>query len=119
MSESTNSYRHILKTSSIIGGSSVINILIGLVRTKVLAVLLGPTGVGLASLYTGLMSTAATVASMGIGTVGTRQIAESVSKADTHALAVARRAMFWGAMLLALAGALIVWTLRDVFAVRV
>jgi PST family polysaccharide transporter len=119
VTDQATSYRRILKTSSIIGGASVINILIGLVRTKVLALLLGPAGVGLVSLYTGLMSTAATVATMGIGTVGTRQIAEAVAKEDTPALAVARRAMFWGALLLALAGALIVWTLRDVLAVRV
>jgi PST family polysaccharide transporter len=119
VTDQSASYRRILKTSSIIGGASVINILIGLVRTKVLAVLLGPTGIGLVGLYTGLMSTAATVATMGVATVGTRQIAEAVAKEDSHALAVARRAMFWGTMLLALAGALIVWTLRDMLAARV
>lgn len=119
MTDKAASYRRILKTSSIIGGASVISILIGLVRTKVLAVLLGPAGIGLVGLYSGLMSAAATVATMGIGTVGTRQIAEAVAKEDSQALAVARRAMFWGTLLLALAGALIVWTLRDVLAVRV
>jgi len=119
VTDQASSYRRILKTSSIIGGASVINILIGLVRTKVLALLLGPAGVGLVSLYTGLMSTAATVATMGIGTVGTRQIAEAVAKEDSHTIAMARRAMFWGAMLLAMAGALVVWTLRDVLAVQV
>jgi PST family polysaccharide transporter len=119
VTDKTTSYRRILKTSSIIGGSSFINILIGLVRIKVLAVLLGPAGVGLVGLYTGLMSTAATVATMGVGTVGTRQIAEAAAKDDAHALAMVRRAMFWGTMLLALAGALTVWTLRDVLAVHV
>lgn len=119
MTDTAASYRRILKTSSIIGGSSVINILIGLVRTKVLAVLLGPAGVGLVGLYSGLMSAAATVATMGVGTVGTRQIAEAVAKDDARALTVARRAMFWGTMLLALAGALAVWTLRDLLAVHV
>lgn len=119
MTDQSASYSRILKTSSIIGGASAINILISLVRTKVLAVLLGPAGLGLVGLYTGLMSTAATVATMGLGTVGTRQIAEAVAKEDSHALAVARRAMFWGTLLLALAGALTVWTLRDVLAIQV
>jgi len=119
MTEQAASYRRILKTSSVIGGASVINILVGLVRTKVLAVLLGPSGVGLVSLYTGLMSTAATVAKMGIGTVGTRQIAEAVAQDDVHTLAMARRAMFWGTLLLSLVGALVVWTLREVLAVQV
>lgn len=119
MTEQTASYRRILKSSSIIGGASVINILIGLVRTKVVAVLLGPAGIGLVSLYASLMSTAAAVASMGIGTVGTRQIAEAHGKEDERALAVVRRAMFWGVLLLASAGALVVWALREVLAVKV
>ena len=119
MSEQVASYRQILKSSSIIGGASVINILIGLVRTKLIAVLLGPTGIGLVSLYTGLISTATTVATMGIGTVGTRQIAEALSTNDERAMAVVRRAMFWGALLLASAGALVVWSLREVLAVKV
>ena len=119
MNDKAASYRRILKTSSIIGGASVINILIGLVRTKIVAVLLGPTGIGLVSLYTGLMSTATAVATMGIGTIGTRQIAEALSKDDERALAVVRRAMFWGALLLAGAGALVVWALREVLSVKV
>lgn len=119
MNDKVASYRRILKSSSIIGGASVINILIGLVRTKIVAVLLGPTGIGLVSLYTGLMSTATAVATMGIGTIGTRQIAEALSKDDERALAVVRRAMFWGAVLLASAGALVVWSLREVLAVKV
>ena len=119
MSEQVASYRQILKSSSIIGGASVINILIGLVRTKIIAVLLGPTGIGLVSLYTGLLSTATAVASMGIGTVGTRQISEALAKENERAIAVVRRAMFWGALLLASAGALVVWSLREVLAVKV
>ncbi len=50
MSKKSSSYRQVLKTSSIIGGSSAINILIGLVRTKALALLLGSVGVGLAAI---------------------------------------------------------------------
>jgi O-antigen/teichoic acid export membrane protein len=116
MTEAKASYRRILKSSSIIGGASFINILIGILRTKVLAVLLGPAGVGLTSLYNGLMLTAATFATMGVGTVGTRQIAEASSKDDAHALMVARRAMFWGTMFLAGSGALVVWGLRSILA---
>jgi PST family polysaccharide transporter len=116
MNNKVNSYRRILKSSSIIGGASVINILIGLVRTKILAVLLGPVGVGLVGLYTGLMQTAATLSTMGLGTVGTRQIAEAISNEDARALAIARRAMLWGTLLLAGAGALVVWSSREFLA---
>ncbi len=119
MTEQAASYRRILRSSSIIGGASVINIVIGLVRTKVLAVLLGPAGVGLVGLYGGLMSTATGLASMGLGIVGTRQIAEAVGVEDARALAVARRAIFLGTLLLACAGALVVWVLREPLALHV
>src|ERR1019366_3144733 len=107
MTEAQASYHRILRSTSIIGGASFINIAIGVLRSKVLAVILGPAGVGLASLYNGLMSTAATAATLGVGPVGTRQIAEAYSQDDAHALMVARRALFWGTMFLATAGALV------------
>jgi O-antigen/teichoic acid export membrane protein len=119
VTEQIASYRRIIRSSSIIGGASVLNILIGLVRTKLLAVLLGPTGIGLVSLYAGLMTTVSVVATMGIGTIGTRQIAKALSQEDEHHLAVVRRAMFWGTLLLASAGALVVWALREILAVKV
>lgn len=116
MADQAASFRRILKSSSIIGGASFVNIAVGLARTKVLAALLGPSGVGLVSLYTGIISTAATVASMGVGTVGTRQIAEAIGRDDVRALAVARRAIVLGTMLLATVGAIVVWSLREVLA---
>jgi len=118
MTETNASYRRILKSTSIIGGASFINTAIGILRTKVLAVLLGPSGVGLAGLLGGLMGTASTIATMGLGPVGTRQIAEAYSKEDEHTIVVARRAMFWGTMFLACLGGLAVWSLRHLLAVK-
>ena len=119
MNETSASYRRILKSSSIIGGASFLNIAIGLVRTKVLAVLLGPTGVGLVSLYRGLMVTASSIATMGVDTVGTRQIAEANAKDDARTLAIARRALFWATVVLGTLGAVVVWCLRRLLAQRV
>jgi len=119
MTETSASYRRILKSSSIIGGASFLNIVIGLLRTKLLAVLLGPAGVGLVSLYRGLLTTASAVATMGVDTVGTRQIAEANARDDARALAVARRAIFWGTLALATAGTVVVWGFRKLLAQRV
>lgn len=116
---SSESHRQILRSTSIIGGASVINITIGLLRIKIIAILLGPIGIGLISLYTGLVTTATTVATMGIGTIGTRQIAAALGRDDKRTLAVVRRAMFLGALVLASMGALIVWSLREVLADKV
>lgn len=114
-----DSYRQILRSSSIIGGASVINIAVGLLRIKVAAVLLGPAGVGLIGLLTNLAGTASAVAGLGVGNVGTRQIAEAAGRSDDLALAAARRALFWGTLVLALIGAAVFWVLRGELALRV
>lgn len=106
---SGNSYRTILRSSSIIGGAQVINVLASLVKMKVAAVLLGPSGVGLVGLYTNIMQTAASVSAMGLGTVGTRQIAAAHGEGSELAIGRTRRALFWGTMGLALIGAALFW----------
>ncbi len=113
------SYRQILRSTSIVGGASVLNILIGLIRIKVAAVVLGPVGVGLIGLLNNLLLTAASVAALGTGTVGTRQVAEAAASADPLAIGVVRRAFVLGALVLAAAGTLVFWLLRDVLAVHV
>ena len=95
------SYGQILKSSALIGGSSLLTILIGIVRTKVMAVLLGPAGFGLMGLYSSIIDLALAVASMGIGSSGVRQIAESVSTGNETRIArtvivLRRTAVFLG-----------------------
>ncbi|MFZ7095386.1 O-antigen translocase [Luteimonas dalianensis] len=114
-----NSYRQILRSSSIIGGASVINIMVGLLRMKAAAVLLGPAGVGLIGLFTNLVGTATAVAGVGVGTVGTRQIAEAAGKDDPQRIALVRRALFWLTLGLAVLGGVAFWLLRHVLAERV
>ncbi|OGU55545.1 MAG: hypothetical protein A2V66_07065 [Ignavibacteria bacterium RBG_13_36_8] len=76
------SYKQILKSTSIMGGSQVITIFLRIIRTKVLAVILGPTGVGLIGIYDSITSLAGIAAGLGIGTSGVRQIAEAFSTGD-------------------------------------
>lgn len=89
------------------------NIVLALLRIKVAAVLLGPAGVGLIGLLTSLVGTASAVAGMGIATAGTRQIAGAAGNDDATTVAAARRALFWGTLVLAPLGGAVVWVLRD------
>lgn len=113
---SDSSYRQILRSTSIIGGASVINILISLLRMKVAAVLLGPAGVGLIGILQNLMATASGVAGLGFGNAGTRQIAEAVGKGQQADVDDTRRALFWGTLVLALVGGGIFWAFKDIIA---
>lgn len=49
--EQDASYSHILKYTGVFGGVQGLNIIVSLVRTKLIALLLGPSGMGLASLF--------------------------------------------------------------------
>lgn len=110
------SHRQILRSSSIIGGSSVINILVGLFRTKAAALILGPSGVGLIGLIQNLLATASAISSVGLGNAGSRQVAEAVGRGDPADIAAARRALLVGTLVLATVGAAVFWMLRGTIA---
>ena len=107
-----SSYRQIIRSTAIMGGASIVNIVVGLVRMKVVAVVLGPAGMGLYGLLQQLMNTGSTVAGLGVSTAGTRQIAEAAGKDDHGAVADARRALNLATLLLAVSGGLSLWLLR-------
>lgn len=86
-----NSYRQILRSSSIMGGSQAINYLVGLVRVKAVALLLGPTGVGIVGLYTSAMNTASEVTGLGLQRSAVRTIAVAQGQGDDIAVARAIR----------------------------
>ena len=55
---------------------------IGIVRTKAMALLLGPAGFGLMAVYGSILDLALNIAGMGVGNSGVRQVAESVGSGD-------------------------------------
>lgn len=73
------SYRQVLRSTSLIGGAQAVNMLIGMVRVKLVAALIGPAGVGLMGVYTSITAIASTVAGLGIQTSGVREVAKAVS----------------------------------------
>ncbi len=117
-----NTYGQILKSSALIGSSSALNIGFGMVRTKAMAMLLGPAGFGLMSLYTSVSDLTRSLAGLGVNVSGVRQIAEAAGTGDEQKLArtvtTLRRVAFYSGAL----GALLLvvfcrqvsqWTFRD------
>jgi enterobacterial common antigen flippase len=102
-----SSYRQIFKSTTLIGGSQVITILLGFIRTKSLAVLLSPSGVGLIGLYTSIIGTIGIFAGMGIGNSGVRQIAEAVGTGDEERIARTIISLRRVVIILGVAGAVI------------
>ena len=81
------SYGEILKSTALVGGSSALNIGIGIIRTKAMAMLLGPAGFGLMGLYSSIVDLAQSVAAMGVNSSGVRQIAEAAGSDDKERIA--------------------------------
>jgi antigen flippase len=100
------SYGEILTSSVLIGGSSILNIAVGIVRTKAMAVLLGPAGVGLLGLYGSIADLSQNFAGMGINSSGVRQIAEAVGSDDTKRIARTTAVLRQTSILLGILGAL-------------
>ncbi len=105
------SHRQVFRSSAVIGGASVINMVIGIAKVKVLAVLLGPVGIGLMGMYQNIMAVASAVAGCGLGTSGVRQLAAAADDAKT--VAIVRQALWTGSLVLGLAGMVFVWLLRE------
>ncbi|OGR30649.1 MAG: hypothetical protein A2X83_00785 [Desulfuromonadales bacterium GWD2_54_10] len=80
--KSIKSYKQILKSTFIMGGSSIIVTLLGIVRTKIIALILGPTGVGLTGIYMSITSLVSTISGMGIRESGVQQIAGALGTDD-------------------------------------
>ena len=67
--------RGLVRSMLVIGCATSVGIVLGIVRVKVLALLLGPAGVGLMGIYTNVLQTSAQLAGLGLGQSGVRRLA--------------------------------------------
>lgn len=103
----TETYGQILKASALIGGSSGLNIAIRILRTKAMAVLLGPSGFGLFGIYGSVAALFQSIAGMGMSSSGVRQIAHASGTKDTEFLEITATLLRRISMVLGLGGALL------------
>ena len=71
-----------LKSTGIVGGAQVLQIFIQIVRTKIIAVLLGPTGVGVAGLYTSTLELVQKAIGLGLDFSAVRDVAQAAGTND-------------------------------------
>lgn len=99
-----SSYFQILRSTVLIGGSSMLSILFAIIRNKAAALLLGPEGIGLMSLYTVLLELAQGTASLGLQSSGVRQIAEAAGNGNMQRAAVTAMVLRRSSLVLGVAG---------------
>ena len=81
--QNENSYGHVLKYTGIFGGVQGLNILISLVRNKLVALLLGPAGMGLAALFNSVVNFVSQATSFGISFSAVRHLSEIFDSGDS------------------------------------
>lgn len=99
-------YGEILKSTSLIGASSIINIVMSVVRLKVLAIFLGPAGIGLFGLYSVISDLAVSLAGLGVQSSGVRQVAVALSSGEHERVARISKVLTLTSLGLGLLGAL-------------
>lgn len=70
----SKSYFQIIRSAGLFGGAQVINVIIGILRNKLIAVFLGTIGMGLISIFESTLDLIKSMVSLGIDTTGVREV---------------------------------------------
>ena len=81
-----NLYRVITKAAAIFGGVQVVSILCSVIRTKIIAVLLGSVGIGIIGLYNNAIETITALTGLGIRSSSVREISEAHNRENDNEL---------------------------------
>ena len=84
MTEKKESYKDIFKATSLFGGVQVYNVLIGIIRSKIIAVLLGAQGMGILRLLEQPLGIISLITEMGLGASSVRDIAKAKTSEDDY-----------------------------------
>ena len=106
--DSALGYKQTLKASSITGVSTVVVLMLKLLKTKAIAVLLGPAGMGLFGVLTSLTSLISTMAGLGINSSGVRQVSEALATGDNLRIARVIYTLRRASLVLGILGALFI-----------
>ena len=102
-SNNTSCYRSIFKATSIFGGVQVYQILIGVIKSKFIAVLLGPVGMGVQGLYQSAIQVVQGLTNLGLSQSAVRDVSEAYGSNDEnrigHTVSVVKRLVWFTGLL--------------------
>jgi PST family polysaccharide transporter len=88
------SFNRILRSSALMGGAQVVVLAVGFVRAKVIALILGASGVGLIGIFSAFSGNVSALAGWGLGTSGVRLVSGAAEEERAGKIAAVRR-MGW------------------------
>lgn len=101
--DTQSDYRSIFKATSLFGGVKIFTILISIVRSKLVAVLIGTTGVGFVGLYTSGITLIQSLTQLGLSQSAVRDVSEAHSTGNqlrVNRIVTVLRRLVWGTGLL-------------------
>lgn len=84
MQDQKSSYRQIVKATSLFGGVQFFQIIISVIRSKFVAILLGPSGMGIVGLLTSTTGLITGLTNFGLGTSAVKNISEATATNDNE-----------------------------------
>jgi antigen flippase len=101
--EEMKTHKQILKSTSIVGGSQIASIFMGIVRVKVIAILLGPLGIGCIGVFQNIIDLVRQSTGFGINFSGIKDVAESNVSNDkikiSRSVKILKKWAFWTGIL--------------------
>ena len=102
-------FARILRSSALMGGAQVVTLGAGFLRAKIIALVIGPAGVGLVGVLTSFNSNLSSFAGWGLGTTGVRSISSASEEERPGKIASVRKLGARLAWLGLLAALLLFW----------
>ena len=105
MPKQNNDFTSILKSTSLFGAVQLITILISVLRSKIVAIWIGPTGMGIIGLLMSTLKVVGEVTALGLSTTAVREIAQTEGTGDTrhtHVIIATIKKVVWFTGLLGL-----------------
>jgi O-antigen/teichoic acid export membrane protein len=96
--ESTNTYRSLLKYIGLFGSTQALNQLAALVRNKLTALLIGPSGLGVLSLFLSANQTLGSIGELGLSTSGVREVSAAAADEAMRLRRTVVAVRTWGAV---------------------
>lgn len=104
--EKDDTYSHILKYTSLFGGVQGLGILVGIVRNKLVALILGPDGMGLVSLFNSTIKLVSDSTNLGLSLSAVKKLSEAYDAGDYQSVRHAVRLVRSWSLFTALLGVL-------------
>lgn len=88
MTANKSTYREIMKATSIFGGVQLFQIIIAVIRSKFIAIILGPTGMGISGLFTSAIGFISGISNFGLETSAVKDISAANNCNDENRITI-------------------------------